>query len=97
MARSPIYVQLRCRCTHEEGDSDCPVHPTCAECGADISGALVDLRDENERTWPIYDAAMAWAESTRVFPPNGDDDALNYLLETAQGAYNASLERDDGK
>lgn len=22
-----------CLCTWEEGDSECPVHPTCAECG----------------------------------------------------------------
>jgi hypothetical protein len=22
-----------CLCTWEEGDSDCPVHPTCEECG----------------------------------------------------------------
>lgn len=28
----------RCQCSHEAGDSDCPVHPTCAECGASIEG-----------------------------------------------------------
>lgn len=26
-----------CLCTHEEGDSACPVHPTCDECGALLS------------------------------------------------------------
>jgi len=30
----------RCSCTHEPGDSDCAVHPTCNECGADLSDHL---------------------------------------------------------
>jgi hypothetical protein len=25
-----------CVCTHEEGDSECPVHPTCPECGCAV-------------------------------------------------------------
>jgi hypothetical protein len=27
----------RCSCTHEAGDSDCAVHPTCNVCGADLA------------------------------------------------------------
>jgi hypothetical protein len=37
----------RCQCTHEQGDSDCAVHPTCSECGADISNTR--LYAEHER------------------------------------------------
>lgn len=29
-----------CSCTYEEGDSDCVVHPTCSDCGAEYSGRL---------------------------------------------------------
>lgn len=43
-----------CRCTHEEGDSDCPVHPTCQNCGGDIEAAL---RDAEART---AEAIAAW-------------------------------------
>lgn len=37
----------------------------------------------------VIDAAWAWAESTRVYPPDGDHDAENHLLECAQSLYNA--------
>jgi hypothetical protein len=37
----------------------------------------------------VIDAAWAWAESTRVYPPDGDADAENHLLECAQSLYNA--------
>lgn len=30
-----------CVCSHEEGDSDCPVHVLCSECGEDISHQAV--------------------------------------------------------
>lgn len=35
LAPSPagLTVKPRCRCTHEQGDSRCEAHPTCAECG----------------------------------------------------------------
>jgi hypothetical protein len=30
----PSTCALRCHCTYEAGDSECPVHPTCADCGS---------------------------------------------------------------
>ena len=35
---------LRCRCTHEEGDSHCPAHPSCDYCGEsfDWQGPMTD-------------------------------------------------------
>ena len=33
-----IQRPFGCTCDREVGDSDCPAHPTCAECGADLSG-----------------------------------------------------------
>ena len=31
----------RCRCTYEAGDSECPMHPTCSECGVPMPNATL--------------------------------------------------------
>ena len=52
---------LGCECTKEEGDSDCPVHPSCEHCEERLEpdGRLVLfdlvlplLRAVNECQWP---------------------------------------------
>lgn len=42
-----VETLKRCSCSHEAGDSDCAQHPTCAECGADITGhtAVANYRE----------------------------------------------------
>jgi hypothetical protein len=52
---------------------------------------LARVQAERDRMRPVYEAAIDWAETTQVDPPNGDDEQLNYLLEQAQNAYNASV------
>jgi hypothetical protein len=32
---------MKCACSHEQGDSDCPVHPTCNNCGESIGDAAL--------------------------------------------------------
>jgi hypothetical protein len=44
-----------------------------------------------EATERVVAAAREWADSTRVWPPDGDDDRLNDLLEAAQDFYNKTL------
>lgn len=34
-----------CLCTWEEGDSECPVHPTCPECGCVFCECDVDVNE----------------------------------------------------
>ena len=36
---STCDVEPKCQCTHEAGDSECPVHPTCEECGVLLDGS----------------------------------------------------------
>ena len=38
--------QPGCQCTWEEGDSACPVHPTCWACGAVLEDDNCDECDE---------------------------------------------------
>jgi hypothetical protein len=35
----------------------------------------------------------AWAESTRIYPPEGSDDAMNHLLECAQSLFNEDINK----
>lgn len=45
---------VRCACSHEAGDSDCAVHPTCPDCGVSLTDTQLArcLRD-----------LQAWAEA----------------------------------
>lgn len=46
---SPAYAtKMKCRCTSEAGDSHCPVHPSCSECGKPIETFVcVDCTDRS--------------------------------------------------
>jgi hypothetical protein len=54
---------MKCMCTYEQGDSDCPEHVVCSECGADISFQAV-VRDrkrlltENEQLKALYGTSL---------------------------------------
>ena len=37
LADDAMHRPEGCVCTYEVGDSDCPVHPTCSYCGAEIT------------------------------------------------------------
>lgn len=44
-------LAARCRCTHEEGDTDCAVHPRCNNCGESIGGA--EIKADRDRLLAI--------------------------------------------
>jgi hypothetical protein len=41
-------LRERCRCTHEAGDSACPVHPSCDHCGCPPERHNVDDQELRE-------------------------------------------------
>lgn len=51
----------KCQCTHEQGDSDCAVHPSCPECGMLLVGtnAYRQVRAERDALTAQLAAAIA--------------------------------------
>lgn len=65
----------RCECTHEQGDSDCPIHVQCADCGADLSHqrvvtALRESVTEVERLRTALEETTSVAEADRKMRSN---------------------------